>query len=352
VKSDINRNSSFPAGQIGRYIIPLIILGLAVHLLVPQLTSLEHSMQVIRQMALSVVALAVIAQVLSYLGSGYLLKSIIQLSDKYFPLIKATMIVLAASSLGMIAGGMVGSSAATYKWVQKAGAKPESAGLAGTVPGFFNTSVLVLISLVGLIHLLVVHQLTRLQAMSFVLILLFLGGLVGLLIWGVRNRSGLAQLSHRLGDRWSKLRKQDYSTQKIDDWLHGLFNSWDVLIKGGWRGPVLGAVLNTFFDMLTLYFLFISANHPINPGILLTGYGLPLILGRMAFFIPGGVGVVEGTMVALYDSLGIPDQVTVVVVLSYRILSFWLPLFMGFPMIVVLQKCNIGQNQANKYKNA
>ncbi|MBU1659969.1 MAG: flippase-like domain-containing protein, partial [Chloroflexi bacterium] len=77
---------------------------------------------------------------------------------------------------------------------------------------------------------------------------------------------------------------------------------------------------------------------PVSPGILLTGYGLPLLLGRMAFVIPGGVGVIEGTMVALYDSLGIPDPVTVVVVLAYRILSFWLPLLLGFPLVGILQR--------------
>ena len=31
------------------------------------------------------------------------------------------------------------------------------------------------------------------------------------------------------------------------------------------------------FDMLTLYFLFVAAGHPVSPGVLLAGYGLPLI---------------------------------------------------------------------------
>ena len=248
MKSETNAKPAFPIIQIGRYVVPLIVLGLAVHLLVPQLTSLEHSMQVLRQMAIWVVILAVTAQALSYLGSGYLLKSIVQLADSNFSIGRATMIVLAAASLGMVAGGMVGSAAATYRWVQKAGAKPESAGLAGTIPGFFNSSVLVLVSLAGLIHLLIVHQLSRLQALSFALILLFLGGLTGLLIWGFRHRESLKRLSHRFGGWWAKLRHQDYSPEKIDNWLKGLFNTWDILIKGGWRGPVLGASLNLLFD--------------------------------------------------------------------------------------------------------
>jgi uncharacterized protein (TIRG00374 family) len=324
--------------QAVRYLLVLILLGLAVHLLIPQITSLEHSVQVIRQMALWAVALAVIAQAASYLGSGYLLKAIVQLSESTLSIGKATLIVLAAASLGMVAGGMVGSAAATYRWMQKERVKPEVAGLAGTIPGLFNDSILVLVSLVGLIHLLMVHQLTRLQVLSYVLILLFLGALVGGLVWGFAHRPAITQLAHRIGTRWSRLRHRSYIPEKTDGWLTGLFDAWNLLVKGGWRGPFLGAALNVAFDMLTLYFLFIAAGYRVSLGVLLTGYGLPLLLGKMAFMIPGGVGVIESTMVGLYTGLGVPTPVTVVVVLAYRILSFWLPLLLGFPLIMVLQR--------------
>jgi len=112
----------------------------------------------------------------------------------------------------------------------------------------------------------------------------------------------------------------------------------NLILRGGWRGPLLGAVLNVAFDMLTIYLLFIAARHPVSLGVLLTGYGLPLLMGKMAFMIPGGVGVVESTMTALYTSLGVPYSVAVVVVLAYRILSFWLPLILGFPLILILEK--------------
>ena len=338
MKSDIKPKSSWSIAQIGRHLVTLIVLGLAVHVLIPQITSLQHSMLILQQMAIWAIILAIIAQVFSYLGSGYLLKSIVQLSDHKLSIGRATIIVLAAASLGIVVGGMVGIAAATIRWVQKAGASPEIAGLAGIVPGFFNSSVLILISLFGLIHLLLVHQLSRLQALSFAFLLLFLSGLVVLLMWGFNHRLRLAQIIHRLGERWSKLLRQDYVPRRIDDWLLGLFNSWDLLINGGWRGPVFGAALNLLFDMLTLYLLFIAAGHQVSLGVLLTGYGLPLLIGRVAFIFPGGVGVVEGTMVALYDTLGVPDPVTVVVVLAYRILSFWIPLLLGFPLIIVLQK--------------
>ncbi len=50
----------------------------------------------------------------------------------------------------------------------------------------------------------------------------------------------------------------------------------------------------------------------------------------MAFLLPGGVGVVESTMAALYKGLGVPGSIAVVVILSYRLFSFWIPTLIGF----------------------
>jgi len=330
--------ASLTAVRVARYLVPLILLGLAVHLILPQISSLEHSYQVIKGMIIWAVVLAIIAQSASYLGSGYLLKALVGLSGSSFSIFKGTIITLAGASLGMVAGGVVGSSAALYRWMKKENVRPEVVTLAGTIPALFNNIVLVSVSLVGLVHLLTVHQLSRLQGISFSLILFFLVSLIGLLVWGLRKRDALASLADRIGHRWARFQRREYQPQKTRDWLVGLFKAADTLLMGGWRGPLLGAALNVAFDMLTLYFLFIAAGHRVSLGILLTGYGLPLLLGKMAFMIPGGVGVIESTMAGLYTGLGVPSSITVVVVLAYRILSFWLPLLLGFPLILVLQR--------------
>jgi len=60
----------------------------------------------------------------------------------------------------------------------------------------------------------------------------------------------------------------------------------------------------------------------------------------MAFIVPGGIGVIESTMTGIYTSLGVPSSITVVVVLAYRVLSFWLPLLLGFPVVGIFQRNN------------
>jgi uncharacterized protein (TIRG00374 family) len=328
--------------HIGRYLPRLVIMGLAVHLLLPQLTSLEHSIHVMKTMALWAVTLAAVAQLLSYAGSGYLLQSIIAIVQQRLSIRWGIMITLAASSIGLVAGGLFGTTAATYRWVRNRNISAEGAGLAGTLPAFLNNAILILIAVIGLIHLLTIHQLSSLQSFGFALFLLLLGLFIGGIIWGFYHRPQLISLVTWMTGIWDRIRHQPYTAIPVEDSMGRLFKALDALRTGGWRRPALGSLLNISFDMLTLYFLFVAAGFPVKAGVLLTGYGLPLLLGRMAFLVPGGVGVVEGTMAAMYIGLGVPDPITVVVILTYRLFSFWLPSLIGFPLVAYLQ--HLGNN--------
>jgi uncharacterized protein (TIRG00374 family) len=70
--------------------------------------------------------------------------------------------------------------------------------------------------------------------------------------------------------------------------------------------------------------------------LLLAGYGVPILLGR-ASFLPGGIAVIEVAMAALYGGLGVPASTAVVAVLTYRLISFWLPTAIGIPIAITLQ---------------
>lgn len=319
-----------------RYLPTLILLGLAVHLLLPQITALEHSVKVIEQMALWAVGLALLAQALRYVGLGYLLHAAAGIVRDRLPLLRAVLISIAASDIGLVAGGAVGNAAGIYRWSRGSGVSKEGALLAGTLPSLFNNLLLALIAIAGLTHLLVAHDLSSLQAIAFTVILLLLAGTIGGLVWGMKHRTALTGQVDRVRARWARLRRKPYDPDQTQETMGRLYTTWDALKAGGWRGPLLGAALNIGFDMLTLYLIFVAASHAVSPGVLLAGYGLPLLLGKVGF-LPGGVGIVEGTMAALYDGLGVPDPVTVVVILAYRAISFWLPTLVGFPLIPYLQ---------------
>src|SRR6185312_16253813 len=121
----------------------------------------------------------------------------------------------------------------------------------------------------------------------------------------------------------------------IDIAVSRLVAAWDALVRGGWRAPATGAFLNLAFDILTLGFLFVAAGHGVNPLVLIAGYGVPQLLGKLTVIL-GGVGVVETTMVALYVLLGVPKPAAIVAVLGYRLFSFWLPTIIGIALVPLL----------------
>jgi len=324
--------------RIGRYLPRLIILGLAVHLILPQLTSLEHSFKVVESMATWAVGLAIIAQLFRYLGSGYQLHSIVAIVHQRLSIFFGIIITLAASSIGLVAGGVLGNIAATYRWVRNNGVSVEVAGLAGTLPLILNNIILIFVTFVSLVYLLTIHQLSTTQTFIFTLLLLLLLIFISVIIWGLRHRLQLTSLAIWMAGWWARINKRSFKATDTEKTMVHLFKAWDVLFTGGWQRPLLGAGMNIGFDILTLYFLFIAAGYQVGPGVLLAGYGMPILLGKMAFLIPGGVGVVEGAMAAMYKGLGIPDPVVVVVILTYRLFSFWLPSLLGFPLAAYLQR--------------
>lgn len=324
--------------KVGRHLPTLILLGLAVHLILPQIASFEESLQVIRTMALWAVLLAGISEIISYIGYSYLINSVLAMANQHISTLKGVAITLAASSMGMLAGGTLGNAAATYRWVRKTGVSKEGSGLVGTLPTMFNNAIIILLATAGTVHLLLVHELSPLQFHTFILFLtlLSLGSLA--VLWGRKHRKRFRAGAGKIAASFARILSKPYNPASIENFINRFFSALDILHKGGWQRPALAAVFSIIFDMLTLYFFFIAAGHPVRPSILLVGYGLPLLLGKAAFLIPGGVGIVESTMAALYTGLGVPGPIVVVVILSYRMFSFWIPTLIGFPIAFYLQK--------------
>jgi uncharacterized protein (TIRG00374 family) len=73
---------------------------------------------------------------------------------------------------------------------------------------------------------------------------------------------------------------------------------------------------------------FLPAGLNLSLGVLIAAYGIGVLFSSMAV-TPQGLGVVEGVMGATLVSLGLPVAEVTLAVLSYRGLSFWLPLLLG-----------------------
>ncbi len=322
--------------QILRTVVLLIVLGLAVHFLLPQIESFRKSFHVIGQMRTGFVLLAVLAEIASYLGAGYILYSLAAIYKQKFPIWMGFLVIMASASVGLVAGGMFGSIVAISRWTRRQGIDLKTATLAGIIPSFLNTSFITLLAFFSLAHLLVTNELSILELIIFIVTLLLLILGVGLAIWGIKNRDSFLKAGHQLTN-WIKQRfHRPLDNDVIVERIQKSFAAWDEIRYGKWHLPLLGGLIYLFFDMVTLYFTFIAAGHPIRIIDMLAGYGLPLLMGKAAFILPGGLGIIEATMAAIYSGLGVPSTVALAVVLVYRFITFWAPTVLGFIIMVGL----------------
>jgi hypothetical protein len=85
---------------------------------------------------------------------------------------------------------------------------------------------------------------------------------------------------------------------------------------------------NLLFDLLSLDLVFLALRYQPGFGPLTVAYAAANIASAIPL-TPGGLGVVEVTLVAVTVGFGAPRATAVLAVLGYRIVEFWLPLIPG-----------------------
>jgi putative heme transporter len=171
--------------------------------------------------------------------------------------------------------------------------------------------------------------------LTVVVSILLLALLVGLTILG-RQRSAIEALAGRML-RWLKRR---VGRPKGDpDALVGDAMRQIGTIHASRTDLVLVAVaalMNWGTDLLCLVCSFRALHaHPPWPGIIVA-----FTFGQLASsipFLPGGLGLVEGSVAASLVAYGTPRSIALAVVLIYRLISFWAVIAVGWILWLVLR---------------
>ena len=324
--------------KVWRYLLILVVLGLAVNILLPRIGNLQNAMKIVESMTWWAVLLAILAEVGCYIGYGYTLASIMAINNRILGVMKGALIALASASIGLVAGGWVGASATTFGFMRKNGADRSTATMAGVLPSILLNGVIEAVAIVGIIVLFMMRKLSQSNLIEYIVFLVILttfsfSGLIALYFPKTTFNVVNWVLWH-----WARLKKKLYDPEKTYDLVTNFIDSWKALGKGRWKKPLLGAAVYIIVDMLCLYFFFVAAGYQVNPGVLFAGYGIPYLIAKIAFLFPGGIGVIEASMAAIFNSLGVPGEVSAVVIIGYRLTSFWMPMILGFPASGILTR--------------
>ena len=86
--------------------------------------------------------------------------------------------------------------------------------------------------------------------------------------------------------------------------------------------------LDWFLTILILYTSFLTVRYWIEFAEVIVGFAVGIVLS-FASLIPGGLGVMEGSMAAVFSSMGVPFETAVVAVLLFRVAYYLLPLLIS-----------------------
>ena len=312
----------------------ILVLGLLVHFVLPRIESVEGSIDMMRRLLPWAIAMAVIFEALSYIANGALLQSIVHIGGGHIRLVRAFAIELGAGSVALVAAGSLGFGAAIYRWTRQSVPR-ETAMLASWLPSVFDSLTLVIFALFSAVALLLKHQLSRTTEIALAVVITALGGAVATVILLVMREDWMNAVVLR-ATRWIKRIKPSADESLLIDAAEHASQAWDSMRNGGFARPAICSFLFLTFDVLCLrYALLAAGQHPYISTIL-AAYGVPMLLGR-ASFIPGGIAVIEVAMAALLGGLGVPGNAAVVAVLTYRLISFWLPAAAGIPIAIALE---------------
>ncbi len=92
--------------------------------------------------------------------------------------------------------------------------------------------------------------------------------------------------------------------------------------------PVLFALANKILLMGVLISAFLAFDVPFSPGTIVAGFAISYLF-LIVSPTPSGIGFVEGIMAVALASLRVDYSQAVVVTLTYRAITFWLPLGIG-----------------------
>ena len=95
-----------------------------------------------------------------------------------------------------------------------------------------------------------------------------------------------------------------------------------------WWKAALGSLGKWFFDYLALLMALSALGAEPRPALVLLAYTGAAVLS-MVPITPGGLGFVEAGLTALLALAGVSAGDAVVATLSYRLVSYWLPLLAG-----------------------
>jgi uncharacterized protein (TIRG00374 family) len=308
-----------------KYVIGLALVALAFYQVTGDKSELTEAGTALHHLGWGWVLLGVAAEAVSYLAFAQLQRILLRAGRTYVALGPMVGITLAANAItNSLPAGSVIAPVYSFRQFRRRGADPAVAGWSVVATFVAAAVTLTVVAAAGLaVAGAEGANLDLVPVIGVVLLLSFAMGAVfvqeGALIWTV---TVLLHLSQRLTS-WPRGELASH-IDRIIKRLTAVRLSPRQVVNALWLG-----LANWTFDCACLAVSFLAVGAAVPWKGLLLAYGAGQLAANLPI-TPGGLGVVEGSLTIALVAFGGAATSTVLAVLLYRVISFWLILPTGW----------------------
>jgi uncharacterized protein (TIRG00374 family) len=278
--------------------------------------------------------LPVLCTVASYSAMAASYQRIAATAGLDLPFGEMLKITLASTAANYVfsTGGLSGLALRSYFFSRQYGLRSGSAVSISLAQTFLTNFVLLAFLFWGLLNLLLDGQLhgssELIVALLFVLSVVISCGAVAVVgSRSVRLRLfGILMEIPNLLSRFTPGRSKAIRT-KLEFFEIELHEGVDFMISRGTKmiAPLAYIGLDWFLMLATLYAAFYCVDRPVPMHIVVIGFSTGVFLSLINL-VPGGIGIMEGSMAAVFATFGVPLEPAVVATIIFRLSYYMLPL--------------------------
>lgn len=207
--------------------------------------------------------------------------------------------------------------------------------VAWTINLLFDYVGLLVVVTLGLVVMLRRNNLHLAGILAFLILLVIAIGIAALLYLGTRSPATLAKVLAWMAQRvnrvyWFFTHRPYLNVERAYSFAEDAAEGMLALRSQPGRlwQPLVLALTNKALLVTILMLIFLAFNTPFSSGTLIGGFGISYLFVIVSP-TPSGIGIVEGVLALTLRSLGVPLGAATLITISFRGLTFWLPLVIG-----------------------
>jgi len=313
------------ARRIVHQALPLLIGGIGIYVVLPRLLSAVTEWQSLSHIVWPFVVLTIVCQTAAF-ACIWALDRIVLHTKSWFPVIASQLTSAAAGRV--LPGGGATAMAFVVSMLRRAGIETPDAAAAWGTSTLLQTTTTLALPVLALPAIIGGAQVNRSLATAAIL-----GAVLFVLLLAAGALAFTTDKPIELFGRvlqWllnATIRRHDRVTN-LPDQLLGARDSVRTTLGRRWKAAIGAAAGSTLFDYLALLAALRAVGAEPRPSLVLLAYTAGQVLALIPI-TPGGLGFVEGGLVAMLKLAGVPVGEALAATLVYRMASYWLPLPAG-----------------------